>query len=29
VSLDAIVRKYNLVEKGPALARLALIVRGE
>jgi hypothetical protein len=27
-SFDAIVRKYSLAEKDPALARLALIVRG-
>ncbi len=27
-SFDAIVRKYKLAEKDPALARLALIVRG-
>src|SRR5256712_10611992 len=27
-SFDAIVRKYNLADKDPALARLALIVRG-
>ena len=28
-SFDAIVRKYKLEEKDPALARLALIVRGQ